>query len=301
MSRLISSFVVAAAVLSPVDAVAGVKIVVSIPDFAQIAEEIGGERVETVSLVQPTQDPHFVDARPSFAVDLAAADLLIYAGAELEVGWLPPLIRTADNARIQPGATGHLNVASVVPLKEVPGGAVDRSQGDVHPQGNPHTWIDPRNGLRLAVAIAQRLKTIDPDGSDAYEAGLRDFARRLGERMAEWKELLKPYAGTRVVVYHGSWIYFLQWAGFAEAGTIEPLPGVPPSDSDVVALVEAQGNAGAALVIGESFYPSDRIDFVADGLSARALVLPVMTGDDGCATYIDLIDRIVRDVVQALQ
>ncbi|MBI5499752.1 MAG: zinc ABC transporter substrate-binding protein [Deltaproteobacteria bacterium] len=300
MSHLLLTFVAVAAVFQPPDAAAAVKIVTSIPDFAQIAREIGGERVETVSLVQPTQDPHFVDARPSFAVDLADADLLIYAGAELEAGWLPPLIRTADNARIQPGATGHLNVAAVVPLKDVPTGAVDRSQGDVHPQGNPHTWTDPRNGLRVAVAITQRLKAIDPDGSDAYESGLRDFARRLGDRMTEWKELLKPFAGTKVIVYHPSWVYFLEWAGFEEVGTIEPLPGVPPSDSDVVALVEAQAGAGVRLVVGESFHPSDRIEFVADGLSARALVLPVMTGADGCTTSIDLIDHLVREVVQAL-
>jgi zinc/manganese transport system substrate-binding protein len=234
-------------------------------------------------------------------VDLAAADLLIYAGAELESGWLPPLIRTAGNERIQPGAAGHLEVAAVVPLKEVPAAGADRSQGDVHPRGNPHTWIDPRNGLRIAVAITQRLKAIDPDGSDAYETGLRGFARRLGDRMREWKEALAPYAGTKVVVYHRSWIYFLEWAGLQEVGTIEPLPGVAPSDSDVVALIEAQREAGVKLVLGESFYPSDRMDFVAEGLAAKVLVLPVMTGADGCTTYIDLIDRIVRDVVQEKQ
>ena len=299
MNRLLSSFAALAALLSPLDAAASVKIVTSIPDFAQIAREIGGDRVQTVSLVQPTQDPHFVDARPSFAVDLAEADLLIYAGAELEVGWLPPLLRTAGNDRIQPGATGHLNVASVVPLKDVPTGSGPIA-GRRHPRATP-TWIDPRNGLRVAVAITQRLKTIDPDGADTYEAGLRDFARRLGERMAEWRALLEPFAGTRVIVYHRSWTYFLEWAGFQEVGTIEPLPGVPPADSDVVALVESEADAGVKLVVGESFYPSDRIDFVADGLSARALVLPSMTGAEGCATYIDLIDRIVHDVVRALQ
>lgn len=286
---------------APSGAWAKVKVVASISDFAQLAREVGGDRVETVALVRPTQDPHFVDARPSFAVDLASADLLIYAGAELEAGWLPPLIRTANNARILPGQTGHLNVATVVPLKEVPAGGVDRSMGDVHPQGNPHTWVDPRNGLRIAVAITQRLKAIDPEGADVYEANLRDFARRLGEKMREWKERLAPFAGTKVVVYHKSWVYFLEWAGFVEVAAIEPVPGVPPADSDVMALVEAQGTAGVKLVVGESYYPSDRVDFVAARLGAVALRLPGMTGADGTTTYIGLIDRLVGLVVEALE
>ena len=284
----------------PASASAKVKVVASLNDFAQLAREIGGERVETTTLAQPTQDPHFVDARPSFAVDLAAADLLIYAGAELECGWLPPLIRTANNARIMPGETGHLNVATVVPIKEVPAGGVDRSMGDVHPQGNPHTWTDPRNGLRIAVAITQRLKALDAEGADLYEANLRDFARRLGDKMREWKERLAPYAGTKVIVYHKSWIYFLDWAGFVEAASIEPIPGVPPADSDVTALVGAQRNAGVRLVIGECCYPSERVNFVAEQLGATALRLPAMTGADGTTTYIELIDRLVDLFVDAL-
>lgn len=286
--------------VAPTTASAKVKVVASLNDFAQLAREIGGERVETVTLAQPTQDPHFVDARPSFAVDLAAADLLIYAGAELESGWLPPLIRTASNARILPGQTGHLNVATVVPIKEAPAGGVDRSMGDVHPQGNPHTWTDPRNGLRIAVAITQRLKALDAEGADVYEANLREFARRLGDKMREWKERLAPFAGTKVIVYHKSWIYFLDWAGFVEAAAIEPVPGVPPADSDVTALIEAQRNAGVKLVVGECCYPSERVAFVAEQLGATALRLPSMTGADGTMTYIELIDRLVDLFVEAL-
>jgi ABC-type Zn uptake system ZnuABC Zn-binding protein ZnuA len=302
MTRLFAALLVGSSLVAPAVAGATVKVVTSIPDFAELAREVGGDRVTTVSFVQPTQDPHFVDARPSFAVDLADADLLIYAGAELEAGWLPPLLRTASNAHIMPGETGHLNVSTVVPLKEVPVGAVDRSQGDVHPQGNPHTWTDPRNGLRIAIAITQRLKAIDPDGTDTYEANLRDFARRLGDKMKEWKDLLAPYAGTKVIVYHKSWIYFLEWAGLVEVGAIEPLPGVPPADSDVTALVDAQRSAGVKLVLGENYYPSDRVDFVATGLGAHALVLPAMTGGaTGCSTYIDLIDHDVHAVVDALR
>ena len=285
----------------PANGRAKVKVVASLTDFGALAREVGGDRVEVVTLASPTQDPHFVDARPSFAVDLAAADLLIYAGAELEAGWLPPLLRTAGNGRILPGQPGHLNVATVVPLRETPAGSVDRSTGDVHPQGNPHTWIDPRNGLRIAVAITQRLKAIDAEGAGVYEANLRNFARRLGDRMREWKDRLAPFAGTKVIVYHRSWIYFLEWAGLVEVAAIEPLPGVPPADSDVMALVEAQRGAGVKLVIAERFYPSDRVRFVAEQLGAKALELPAMTGADGTTGYIDLIQRIVDRVVVALE
>jgi len=302
MSRMLVALSVASSLSVPAAAGATVKVVTTIPDFAQLAQEVGGDRVTTVSFVRPTQDPHFVDARPSFAVDLADADLLIYAGAELEAGWLPPLLRTASNAGIMPGETGHLNVSTVVPLKEAPVGNVDRSQGDVHPLGNPHTWIDPRNGLRIAIAITSRLKALDPDGTDVYEANLRDFARRLGDKMKEWKDLLAPYAGTKVIVYHKSWIYFLEWAGLEEAGTIEPLPGVPAADSDLTALVDTLRTAGVRLVIGESYYPSDSVGFVAEQLGAEELTLPAMTGGaTGCDTYIDLIDHDVHAVVDALR
>lgn len=301
MFRSLAILALAGAIAAPRAAGAKVKVVSSIPDFAQIAREVGGDRVETVSFARPTQDPHFVDARPSFVVDLANADLLIYAGAELEVGWLPPLIRAANNSRILPGETGHLNVATVVPLKEIPPGTVDRSAGDVHPIGNPHTWIDPRNGLRIAIAVTQRLKALDPEGGEMYEVNVRDFAQRLGDKMRRWKEALEPFEGAKIIVYHKSWIYFAEWAGFSEVATIEPLPGIPPADSDLTALVDAHRSTGVRLVLGESFYPSDRIDFVADQLGARALILPVMTGAGGTTTYIELIDEIVNRVVAALR
>ncbi len=289
-----------AALIAAREAGAKVNVVATIPDFAQIAREVGGDRVSTTSLVRPTQDPHFVDARPSFVVDLSRADLLVFAGAELEGGWLPPLVRSAGNPRILPGRPGHLDVSAVVPLKEVPGAAVDRSAGDVHPAGNPHTWIDPRNGLRTAIALAERLKAIDPDGADIYDANLRDFARRLGDAMRRWRERLAPHAGTRVVVYHRSWVYFLEWAGLVEVAAIEAIPGIPPADGDLVALVETHRGAGVRLAIGETFYPSDRLEFVARGLGAVPLILPIMTGGCRCATYIELIEHLVGRIVEGL-
>ncbi|MDI7267326.1 MAG: metal ABC transporter substrate-binding protein [Myxococcota bacterium] len=294
---LFGSAILAAA---PASAAAGLRVVTTITDFAQIAREVGGDLVETTAFCRSTQDPHFVDARPSFVVDLSNADLLIYAGAELEVGWLPPLIRAANNGRILPGQVGHLNVSTVVPIKEVPPGTVDRSSGDIHPLGNPHTWLDPRNGLRIAIAITGRLKALDPDHAETYEANLRDFARRLGEKMNRWQEMLAPHRGARVIVYHKSWIYFLEWAGMVEVAAIEPIPGIPPADSDVTALIESHRNGGVALVVGESFYPSDRITFVAEALGVPGLRLPPMSGGSQHGTYIDVLDHNVRRIVEAL-
>ncbi len=288
---------------APGDAAAKpLKVVATITDFAQIAQEIGGDAVQTVALAKPTQDPHFVDARPSFVVDLSQADLLIYAGAELEVGWLPPLLRASSNARIMPGAPGHLNVATVVPMMEVPPATVDRSTGDNHPLGNPHTWTDPRNGLRTAIAITQRLKALDAANGKRFEANLKAFARKLGTGMRAWSKRMAPWRGTKVIVYHNGWTYLLDWLGFEQVGTVEPLPGIPPADSDLVALVGKHAKGGnVALVLGETFCPPDRMQFVAAGVGAKALLLPAMSGGPEAKTYAELIGYLVEQIGASLE
>ena len=291
------------AVAAPGEAWAGpLKVVTTITDFAQIAQEIGGDAVQTVALTKPTQDPHFVDARPSFVVDLSQADLLVYAGAELEVGWLPPLLRASSNPRILPGAPGHLNVATVVPMMEVPPATVDRSTGDNHPLGNPHTWTDPRNGLRIAIAITQRLKALDAAHGPLFESNLKAFARKLGTGMRTWKARMAPWRGTKVLVYHKGWTYLLDWLGFEQLGTVEPLPGIPPADSDLVALVGKHAKSGAvALVLGESFCPPDRMRFVAEGVGAKALLLPAMSGGPEAKTYVELMGFLVEQIGSSLE
>lgn len=283
------------------EAIAKVKVVTTIPDLAQITKEIGGDKVETSYMCKGTQDPHFVDPRPSFVVLLNQADLLIYVGAQLEVGWLPPLIRQARNTKIQPLKPGHLNGSSVVKLLEVQK-QVDRAQGDIHPVGNPHWWLDPYNGIRVAEEIARRLKTIDPSNGSYYENNLKGFVDRLRRKIKEWEAMLIPYKGTRLVMYHKSWVYFNRWAQFEEAGFIEPKPGIPPSASHIGELIKTLKGSGVKLVISESYYPSRTAELVAQKLNAKYIQLPSMVGGrPEIKTYMQLIEAIVTDIVNGLK
>ncbi|MCU0690767.1 MAG: metal ABC transporter substrate-binding protein [Polyangiaceae bacterium] len=275
-------------------AVAEVRVVTTIPDFGAIAKEVGGANVRVTAMVKPTQDPHFVDAKPSLMLDLNRADLLLVAGMELEGGWLPPLMTGARNGRIQRGAQGYLDCATLIPPMQVR--APDRSQGDVHPGGNPHHWIDPRNGIRIARGITDRLKKIDPAHSDAYQAGLDAFVQRLEARMDGWRKLLAPHKGTKVVVYHESWVYFLDWTGYQQVGELEPKPGIPPKPAHVAELIRKVQGQGVKYVLQESFYPTQLSRIFAEKSGAQLKVLPTMVGAGGTASYADVIDRLVREL-----
>jgi zinc/manganese transport system substrate-binding protein len=270
---------------------AAVRIVATIPDFGYIAKEVGGPLVEMEALVKPTQDPHFVDAKPSLMVKLNRADLLLITGMELEGGWLPPLITGARNSKIQRGGEGYLDCSTLIPPMEVR--AVDRSKGDIHPNGNPHYWTDPRNGLRLAEGIAKRLAEIDPSHAANYAAGRDRFVDKLKAKMAEWEKKLAQFRGTKVVVYHESWIYFLDWTGFIRVGALEPKPGIPPKPSHVAELIKKVKGQGIKLVIQESFYPTQLSKIFAQKAGARLKVLPTMVGAGGTTSYFDVIDKLV--------
>jgi zinc/manganese transport system substrate-binding protein len=301
MKRISLGFLVSCLLGSAAPALATVRIVTTIPDFGDIAKQVGGDRVVVESLVRGTQDPHFVDARPSFLVGLNRADLLIYAGAELETGYLPNLVQGARNPKILEGAIGHLNGAQVVDLLERPQGSVDRSLGDIHPSGNPHWWLDPRNGLKLAREIEHRLEHIDPDGKAAYAERLEAYDKLLTAKIGEWQGRLARLKGVKVVPYHKSWIYFDTWAGLDEVAYIEPKPGVPPSASSIATLVEHAQRLGARLVLSEAYYPSRTAELVADRAGARYVPLPSMTGAvPGAETYIGLFDTILERLEMAL-
>jgi zinc/manganese transport system substrate-binding protein len=281
---------------SPEALASKIRVVSTIPDFGAIAEAIGGDRVDVTTLVKPTQDPHFVDAKPSLVLALNQADLLLTAGMELEGGWLPPLLNGARNRDIMPGTTGHLECASLITPMEVR--SVDRSQGDIHPGGNPHFWIDPRNGLRIAKGIAERLKTIDPSNAAVYDAGRDSFVAKLEQAMTRWKKALAPLLGTRVVVYHESWVYFLDWSGLVQAGALEPKPGIPPTPSHVAGLIKRVEGLGVRFTLQESFYPTQLSNLFAAKSGAVLKVMPTMTGARGTTSYIDMIDSIVKELTR---
>lgn len=282
--------------LSGGDAMAKLRVVTTLPDFAAIAAELGGDRVEARALLKGTQDPHFADARPSMILEVNKADLLILIGMSLEVGWLPVLMTQARNPNIQIGARGYLDASAFINPKEVPVRA-DRAMGDVHSAGNPHFYTAPEELFRVAQAISTRLVELDPDGQKEYAARWQAFAARYLAKNAEWKARLAPYAGTRVVEYHESWLYLLDWMGFVKVGALEPKPGVPPSPSHVTKLLGQVKAQGVKLVLQEVYYPTSLSRTFADKAGARLLVLPSMVGGAaGIDTIWDKFDRIVAEV-----
>src|SRR6266545_413720 len=199
---------------------AKLNIVAALPDFAAIAAEIGGEKVKVTGIARATEDPHFVDAKPSFIRLLNQADVLVEGGAELEIGWLPPLVNGARNARILSDAPGHVILSRGIQLLEVPSGPVDRSMGDIHPLGNPHYWLDPGNGKIIAEKLADSFSRLDSANAAYYQANLKRFSERLDRKIAEWTKLMAPFRGTKVVTYHKSYDYLLERFGLELAGTI---------------------------------------------------------------------------------
>ncbi|MGH7848993.1 MAG: metal ABC transporter substrate-binding protein [Thermodesulfobacteriota bacterium] len=286
------------------DAAAKVQIVASLPDLGAVAEEIGGDKVNVVSLAKGYQDPHFVDAKPTYVTKLNKADLLIYNGLDLEIGWLPPLITGSRNSKItSTDALGRLDASTVIPrVLEVPTTQIDRSMGDIHPKGNPHYLLDPRNGAPIAAAITERLKEIDPENSPYYEENYNNFVNRLKSKIKEWDELLAPYKGTEIVSYHKNLTYFTEWAGFKEIGYIEPKLGIPPTPSHVAELIKKMKSMDVKLVIASNYYPQKTGELIAEKTGTVFLNIPTsVEGEEGVNTYFDLIDAIVGDITAALE
>lgn len=286
------------------NAFAQVQIVTSVTDFAAIARDIGGDKVEVVSLAKGYQDPHFVDAKPAFVTKLNQADLVVYNGLELEAGWLPLLITGARNSDILAGnAVGHFDVSLSIKNKlDIHTGPIDRSMGDIHPGGNPHFMLDPRNGIPVARGIAARLIQIDPDNAKFYEENFENFISTLKLKISEWEAELAPFEGTEVVTYHKLWIYFTTWAGFKEVGTIEPKPGIPPTPSHIADLIRRMQSQDVKLIFSANYYPRKTPEIIAQKTSATSLVLPTMVnGQEGINTYIELFDALVGEITSALK
>jgi zinc/manganese transport system substrate-binding protein len=296
-------FLFTAAVLLPwATQAAKLNVVATLPDYAAIARAVGGDKVSVTSIARGTEDQHFVDARPSFVRVLNRADVLIEGGAELEVGWLPPLVAGARNSKILGDAPGHLILARRIQLLEVPTGPVDRSMGDVHPSGNPHFTLDPANGSIIASSIAETLGRVDPANAVYYEAGRDEFIKQLDVKLAGWARQLEPFRGTKVITYHKSFNYLLEHFGLELAGTIEPKPGIEPSPTHINALIPHAKEEGVKLVIVEPFRPRKTPEYVAGAIGAKLLLLPGSTeGNEKIKDYIGLFDYDVAKIVEALK
>ena len=289
------------ALLLAAPAFATVKIVTSLQDFASIADAVGGKRVETFALAKGYQDPHFVEPKPSFVLKLSRADLLIVAGLELEIGYLPPLIDQSRNDKIRPGAPGYLDASNGCDILERPTGTVTRAMGDVHPFGNPHFWLDPDNGRIIARAIAAKLSELDPPGAAEYKANLAAFEGKLVEGEKRWDAELGPYAGTQLVTYHNSWPNFLKRFKLVAAGYIEPKPGIPPSPAHTVELINMMLEKKISVILMEPYFDDKTPKAVAEKTGATLVrFIPSVAGVPEAKDYIALFDYDVKLLADAL-
>lgn len=295
MKRLLCALLLLSVVAARAEA--KVKVVTTIQTFKSLAEEVGGDRVEVTALVGDSVDPHFADARPSYALLLNRADLLVHVGLELEKGWLPPLLAQSRNPAIQAGQPGNLDASTAgIAVRDV--GAVSRAQGDVHPMGNPHYHLPPDNALAVAAAIRDRLKGLDPSGAAAYDAHYAAFAAKLAERRKVWEAAAAKLKGVKVITYHKSWGYFDDWLGLVEIGYVEPKPGVPPDPQHLAQLVGQAKTDGAKVLIMESYYPRNTAERVAQlgGMKLAVLNADVVSGQ----SYLTLIDSLIDQLVKSI-
>ena len=276
-------------------------VVTTTTDLASIARDVGGSRVEVRSLALGTQDPHYVEPKPSLVLELRRADVYAQIGLDLEIAWAPVLLDQARNSRVNRGGQGHLDLSTVVEVLDVPATRVTRAQGDLHPYGNPHYWLEPGNGLRIAAAFAAKFAELDPGGATEYERNRAAFEARLEAARTRWRTQLAPYAGTPLVTYHASWKYFVEFAGATIVGYVEPKPGVPPSPRHLADLIARMTSVKARAVLVDPFYDLRVPRTVAERGGARLLVLPSSVGGaPGIATYLDLLDHNVRSLVDVL-
>jgi ABC-type Zn uptake system ZnuABC Zn-binding protein ZnuA len=289
-----------AAVLAHRDASARLQVVSTLEDFASLAQTIGGDQVEAFSLARGYQDPHFVDAKPSFILKLSKADLLIAAGLELEIGYLPPLIDQSRNARIHPGGPGYLDASAGCEILGRPTQQVTRAMGDVHPYGNPHYWTDPENGRVIARAIAAKLSELDPAHKADYDRSLQAFEAKLTAKDAEWRKKLAPYAGSKIVTFHDSWPNFAKHFQLVVAGQVEPKPGIPPSPSHTLEIINLVLGEKIRVILVEPYFDLKTPKYVADKTGAAVVVgYPSVGGTKDIPDYFALFDKNVDGLAAA--
>jgi len=288
------------ALIAGAPARAALQVVATTEDLAALTREVGGDRVAVDSLARGYQDPHYVEAKPSFILKLHRADLLVLVGRELEIAWLPALVQQSRNPAVQVGAKGYLDATLTAKILDIPTGPITRAMGDVHPQGNPHYWLDPGNGRRVAAAIQQKLSELDPEGAQVYAARYADFDRRLAEAEKRWDALMAPLAGMKLVTYHRSWPNFCERFNLEVIGYVEPRPGIPPSPGHVLELVQEMKRLGVKLLLVEPYFDLKTPKAIARQTGAEVLVvLPSVGGDEGVDTYIQLFDHDLQQLVDA--
>jgi zinc/manganese transport system substrate-binding protein len=296
LATLLSAFAL------PGSAQSKLNVITTTEDLAAIAREVGGDRITVESIARGYQDPHFVEAKPSFILKLQKADLLVVVGRELEIGWLPPLIQQSRNSRVQVGGSGYLDASVQARILDIPTGQITRAMGDVHPQGNPHYWLDPENGKIVAREIADKLGELRPNDRALFQQRLADFSSRVDAAEKRWAAAMAPFKGAKVVTYHNSFPNFAERFGLNVVGYVEPRPGIPPSPQHTLDLINEMKNQNVKLVLVEPYFDLKTPNSIGRSTGAEVLVVPPSVGGTKEVTdYFMLFDYDINLITTALK
>ena len=280
---------------------AELRVFATVPEWAALARELGGDRVKVYSATSAFQDPHRIEAKPSLLAQARQANLVVAAGAELEVGWLPLVLRDSGNAVIQPGRPGYFEAAACVDRLEVPS-VVDRAHGDVHAAGNPHIHLDPHRVQKVAEALAARLAEVDAPNAATYQANLKAFSGKWQAAIARWEREGAPLKGVGVLVHHASFTYLTHWLGMKELGTLEPKPGIEPTSGQLSGLLARQQAAPARMVLRTAYNPEGPSQWIAGKSGTPAVLLPYTVGGTPAAKdLVGLFDDTLQRLLQAVR
>ncbi|MDH3548371.1 MAG: zinc ABC transporter substrate-binding protein [Gammaproteobacteria bacterium] len=286
--------------MASVTASAELEIFACEPEWAALADEIGGDLVTSYSATTALQDPHYIQARPSLIAKVRKADLVICSGAQLEIGWLPALLQKANNRKVLPGNDGYMEASSYVIRLDATAN-LDRARGDIHPQGNPHIQTDPHNISAVARALSERLVKIDSVNSEAYETNLEQFLIRWEQAVSRWEDRAEPLRGKRAITHHKSWVYLLRWLGIEEVEHLEAIPGLPPTATHLGKLTAEFGSGGADVIIRSPYQHAKPSEWLAERTGIPAIILPLTVGGtEGATDLFALFDDIVGRLIEVV-
>jgi zinc/manganese transport system substrate-binding protein len=301
-TRRLQTLAVLAMMAGGVANAAKINVMTSTEDLAAIAREVGGDKITADSIAKGYQDPHFVEPKPSFLLKLQKADLLAVVGLQLEIGWLPPLQTQSRNAKIQIGGPGYLDMSQFCQILEIPQGQVTRAMGDVHPLGNPHYWLDPSNGRRIAKAFADKFSQMDQADAGFFQQQYASFDKRLADAEKGWEAKMAPYRSRKVITYHRSWPNFTERFGLNVVDYIEPRPGIPPTPSHTLELINKMKAENVKLILMEPYFDRKTPDSIARAVGGEvAVMMPSVGGTKEITTYFQLFDHDVNLLVNLFQ
>lgn len=278
-----------------------IKVVTTTTDLKSIAELIGGNKVSVNSIATGYQNPHFVDPKPSYIINLSSANLFITVGLDLETGWSPQLLASSRNSKIQKGSPGYVDASANIPLMQVPN-AANRAEGDIHIYGNPHYWLDPLNGKIIARNVADGLERVDPSNRSFYEANLKAFDDKVDAKMKEWQAKMSAFRGTKIIAYHNEWCYFENRFGLQIMDFMEPKPGIPPSPSQLVKVIKEVQSNKIKVIISSPYFTTSSSNVVSKQTGAKELTLATSVGAfDPIKNYFDLFDYDINQLTSVLK